>query len=204
MTRSLETISRQAKMKDISVSAKSVFGATKSKSTLLIFALAASTYAAGMVFNFIMSSVFPGVSFETDRELLFVHAGKLPLITLNVGATKIKKGDIVRVIYQDGRVYDFETTAQCSATAVCPLSYPTLKSSATAPANVSNYARQQARESKDTCAQDARRNINTGYWGSKVSERPPLSDGTQVFVHVEAWVSTGIQTIVVGGTGGCK
>lgn len=160
--------------------------------------------AAGVVYIFSMKSHFPWVTYEYDKEVNFPHAGKLPILYLNVGATKIKKGDILRVIYPDGRVFDIETTAQCSATMVCPLGYPTQKSAANAPANVSNYQRTSwEKEVKDTCSQDARRDFATGYWATNLVELPPLPDGTQTFVHTDTWVSTGTQTLSTRG-GRCK
>lgn len=163
--------------------------------------LITAALAASVVYIFVMSSVFPSVSFEYDSEVNFIHAGKLPLINLNVGATKIKQGDIVRVIYPDGRVYDFETTAQCSATVACPLKNPKLKSSQTAQADVSSHAiSTKEKELKDTCRGDVLTTFNTGYWRSTVEELPPAADGSQVFVHHEFWQDTGPQTVRVSGS----
>jgi hypothetical protein len=154
-------------------------------------ALAAGKFFGPYYINLISPET---VSLQSDKDNQMLAANNLPRLYLNVKVQQIKKGDIVRMVYPNGDIYDFETTIQCAYAASNSCTYdpnPVKKASITDPAKPSKYAKRTASGDLSTACEtyDALRSFNTGYW------RVTWPDtGTFDIVRTEAeWVDTGIQ-----------
>lgn len=79
-------------------------------------------------------------SYQVDRDLQYYAAMNIARIIMNTTVQKIKRGDIIRVQYPDGSVYDYETITRCPVAAPCPVLDPTQVASADAPSTASQYA----------------------------------------------------------------
>ena len=69
-----------------------------------------------LVGPFFMASVatYAGMTYAEDEAGLFSAAVNLPRAIMNVSVGSIKKGDIVRIVYPDNSVYDFEAERGCA------------------------------------------------------------------------------------------
>jgi hypothetical protein len=169
---------------------------------------------------FLISTHAPGITFDLDRNVDFQHASNAPRLVMQTSVTSIERGDSIRVIYADGRIFDFEVVQRCSSVSgiACSLGAFTEKSSP-------NQAPVPTLSSvSDTRIQDRIDNgpyggcvhgspypetleIQTGYWESSFVVYGPNTFGTTA-----RWVDTGIVTVPYGfgssynygGAGGCR
>jgi len=142
---------------------------------------------------FIMSSIalYVGVSYESDRELNFVAASNLPRLVMNTSVQSIKMGDIVRIVYPDGRVFDFEVTRRCAYANSFPCEYSkaTQVSHSEAPTTPSEF-RMALERDKASC--------NGGAGGAYTSSTIPMVRWTTVHDWNEVtqtFTTTGISSI---------
>jgi hypothetical protein len=109
---------------------------------------------AANTWPFMMSAVasYAGLTHEADRDLNFTAASNLPRLIMNNSVSQIKKGDIIRIIYSDGRVFDFEAARACSPMVSRPCEYSkvTQVPGADAPATPSQFRTDLARD-KASC-----------------------------------------------------
>lgn len=169
----------------------------------IVFAALAAT-----LYPFIIATYFPGVTFQIDSMESYRYASTVPRLVMQTSVQRIKKGDIVRVTYADGAIYDYETTSQCSyvASISCALMNPELKTSPAAPAKPSQNQLAEARMfARDSCSKSGIWvDIPTGYW----SEKFDFSGGgalPDVVTITATWISTGISSLqFFGPKSGCK
>jgi hypothetical protein len=99
---------------------------------------------------FVAASVasYAGTTFQADMESNFTVAATLPRLIMLTSVTSIKKGDIVRIIYPDGRVVDFETAARCTyaLSRACEFTRHTEVSGPDAPTTPSQFQTDLARD----------------------------------------------------------
>lgn len=164
-------------------------------------------FAVSQVWPFMMAPYFPSQTFENDRDNNeFQSAQVLPQMIMNTSVGAIKAGDIVRVQYPDGRVFDFPVVElkNCTVKSTgCKLGKPVQKSGPSAAAEPTDLQIDRAtfeaieRENCFTgrALNPTRRvSVNTGYWGSY-----GYASGSTVTV-VGTWVSTGTYTYTIGAT----
>lgn len=113
----------------------------KLKSSLLLILFVTGAALAATIWPFVMASYFPGVTYAQDQALDFARASSLPRLVMLQSVSNIKRGHIVRILYPDGSVYDFETSRQCSpfVSIACTYSQITRVAGMDAPATASMY-----------------------------------------------------------------
>lgn len=129
----------------------------------------------------------------------FLAAKNIPRLVMQTAVEKIKKGDIVRIIYADGAVFDFETTRDCSRTIGFACEYSgngTRVSGPDAPATLSRYAFERAEANADQYCFGGSGSRSTfdvpiGYWAVSY---PPTGS---VITVVAQFVSTGSITFSI-------
>lgn len=167
----------------------------KSKGKLaLLIAIPASVMAA--IFGpFLVGNYYPGVVFRDDSEINFMYAGSVPRKVMLTYVSNIKRGDIVRVVYADGEIYDYEASSQCSyvSSTSCNLVNPVKVSSPDAPAKPGVIARRIAyMKAVNSCRSinSVTYSVQTGYWHSEF-----IVYNSDTFGTTARWVSTGERTI---------
>ncbi len=109
---------------------------------------------AKLVGPFIMASVaaYAGVTYSSDQAMNFIAAGNLPRLIMSTAVQTIKKGDIVRIVYPDNRVFDFEAARRCSymLSTACEFSNVTEVAAADAATTPSEFAMDLA-QAKASC-----------------------------------------------------
>ncbi len=116
---------------------------------------------------------------QDDADLQYYAAMNIARIMMNTAVQNIKKGDIIRIQYPNGEVYDYETLVRCPLAAPCPVADPTKVASADAPSTPSQYAADRARDSScsHTPGTPWSVTISTGRW---ISQTWWNSDFTQM------------------------
>jgi hypothetical protein len=157
---------------------------------------------------FLMSTYRPDLTYEGDRETNFVAAGNLPRHVMQTSVQNIKAGDVVRIIYANGAIYDFSISARCSYvnSTACQVESATQVGQLTDPSDPSPSAIRAALRDEygpdffrmgcnggggtygptDTVA------VQTGYWSSEFVVYGPNTFGTTA-----TWRDTGIVHILV-------
>ena len=78
--------------------------------------LVATTVVAAIYGPFLVGNYFPGVSYEDDRAVENAYTSNIPRNVMNLNVAKIKYGDIVRMVFPSGDIYDYEVAvAKCLA-----------------------------------------------------------------------------------------
>lgn len=172
---------------------------------ILILAGLTALAIAKMWGPFLMSAYMPQIrSLQDDINEDNRPSQNIARHFMNLEVKSIKKGDIVRIIFADGSVYDFEASRQCSGqlSLSCQWSGWTKKSSATQKASRSRWDREQERMlARDTCKQqDYSFTFRTGYWETSW----PSSGSTGTVITNGRWVDTGAETVSTKGAMHCR
>ncbi|HEY1394834.1 hypothetical protein [Roseateles sp.] len=179
----------------------------QAKKLLFGFALAAlAAIAIAKTWGPFMMSLYDAraTSIQADIYEQNIPSGNIARFFLNIGVAKIKKGDMVRIIFADGTVYDFEAASQCSPTGTvsCQWTKWTQRSSATAPAIRSQADLAEERMmSRDACFQQPYvHNVKMGYWETSW----PDTGDSGVVVTEGRYVVTGTMSYTHYGSKTCK
>lgn len=168
----------------------SVFGAFWG---VIVFAFAA-TWGP-----FIINNYYPGLSYDADMANEFFGAANVPRKVMNLQVASIKRGDIVRVMYADGQIYDFETSADCSpqASFSCPFSGNGTRRAfvedSAAPSSAALTLSKVKNDNRKCTGGGAGSNsvqVQTGCWGSTA-----WLDSQSNWNIIGGWISTGLINI---------
>ncbi len=141
--------------------------------------LVATTVVAAIYGPFIVGNYFPGVSYEDDRAVENAYTSNIPRNVMNLNVAKIKYGDIVRMVFPSGDIYDYEVAvAKCSAFSSLSCgtySKATKVSSPNSRATVGQAAKDAAQDAAElrACSISSNAsffliNVPTGYWSQAV------------------------------------
>ncbi|MDT9001792.1 hypothetical protein RQP53_21120 [Paucibacter sp. APW11] len=180
---------------------------------LMLLLVIATVAVAKMWGPFNVSLRNPSIrSFADDSDLEFAGARNIARLYMLLDVQQIKRGDIVRVVYASGEVYDMDVTAQCSYVAgiSCAFGKKTRVESIDSPSTVSQTAikdwllKHAPCEDRPGNSNTVQRDVKfpTGRW---VTEYPQSSDPATIVVR-GFWEYTGEVvvrlSVPIGGGGG--
>jgi len=155
---------------------------------------------AATIWPFMMSVYYPNITRADDVNSEFRYGSVLPRLYMGTSVSNIKQGDIVRIIYPNGEIWDMETSFQCSHVSTIPCPYRdngTRVQGPTAPATPSKYSISVEMKKESARCQAGGGSsgyipISTGYWASS-----GYTDKNGVVQVIAGWVYTGITYVHV-------
>ncbi|HEY4083167.1 MAG TPA: hypothetical protein VGM81_20980 [Burkholderiaceae bacterium] len=175
------------KVKIMRKAAKRVIGMAL---TLTAFAVIAKFWGPFLV-------VVPGTSsFADDDNNNMVSSQNTPRMYMGSNVSQIQKGDIVRIIYQNGDVYDMEAKYQCTSMAsnACIWSKMTKKDSPNAAPTISLYAKTFWMNKFGPCEGNSESNpktIQVAFKTSRWTTEWPDSGTPDIVISKGYWLDTG-------------
>ena len=137
--------------------------------------IASAVIAASTTWGpFLIAAIYPTIrSAAQDSETNYLGASNIARAVMNISVQNIKKGDFIRVVYPDGKIYDFKTTIRCAyaASVACLLEEPiemTTKDQKHVNIDryIDDYSERTGRDICDTAGNQTSL-IATGYYGSE-------------------------------------
>ena len=155
---------------------------------------------AATTWPFLMATFYPNINHNDDIDSAFRYGSVLPRLVMGSSVSNIKRGDVVRITYPNGEIWDMETSATCSPYSSIPCPYNsngTRVNSPTSPGTPSKYliSVEKQKESARCYAGGGTFGyipIRTSYWTSW-----GYTDSSGVVQMFGKWVDTGTTLVAV-------